>query len=123
MSDILKDAFKHHLWANLGILDACDGVADSVLDATVAGTYGTVRDTLVHLCAAEQRYLSHMTGGGDSPGPLAEGGFPGIDELRRQAEANGRALIDLAERAEANEVIRGEARGERYALPISIFFA
>ena len=123
MPDILEDAFKHHLWANLGILDACAGVGDEVLDASVSGTYGSVRDTLVHMAAAEARYVSHMKGVGDAAQPFAEGGYPGLPALKESLRASGEALIEMASRSGDNPALHGEARGEKYELRISIFFA
>jgi len=123
MSEILIDAFKHHLWANLALLDACEGLSDQVLDASAVGTYGSIRDTLAHLFAAEQRYLLHMAGRGQETGPLAEGSFPGVEELKNHAARNGEALIGRAGEADENRTIRGEVRGEKYAVPISVFFA
>ena len=122
MGDVLTTAFKHHLWANLRLLEACDGLGDEVLDTEMKGTYGTVRDTLVHLCAAEERYVSAMTGKMPAE-PIAEGTFPGIEELKRRAGSSGKALISMLEGDEAR-VIRGEhpTRG-KYAIPISIFLS
>lgn len=59
----LSDAFGHHVWATLQLLDTCDGLSAEQLDATVPGTYGTILDTLRHLVGADASYL-HVTSGG-----------------------------------------------------------
>ena len=123
MSEIFLDLYKHHLWANLSLLDACEQLPDEELDAGATGTYGAIRDTLVHLFAAEGRYLASMTGSGGAPDALKEGTFPGIAELKRRARASGEELIGLAEKVTSNEVIRVERGGQRFEIPISIFFA
>jgi hypothetical protein len=41
----LVDLFRHHLWANLRLLDSCEGLSDAQLDATVHGTFGSIRAT------------------------------------------------------------------------------
>ena len=123
MREILSEAFKHHLWANVNLLEVCERLPDQALDADATGTYGTIRDTLVHLFAAEERYLTAMTGRGGSEDPLKEGTFPGMSELRRRALATGEELIGLAENLASNEIIRGERDGRQYEIPISIFFA
>jgi uncharacterized damage-inducible protein DinB len=121
--EVLITAFKHHLWANLRLLEACDGIGDEVLDADLKGTYGSVRDTLLHLCGAEERYVSRITG--EVPAePIAEGNFPGIEELKMRAGGSGKALLAIVEGEEGDRVIRGEhpARG-KYAIPLSVFLA
>jgi uncharacterized damage-inducible protein DinB len=55
MNLLLATLFRHNRWANLRLLDTCAGLSDAQWQAGVLGTYGSVRDTLVHLLAAEQR--------------------------------------------------------------------
>ena len=123
MSEIFSDLYKHHLWANLNLLDACEQLPDEGLDVGATGTYGTIRDTLVHLFAAEGRYLAGMTGRGEAPDALKEGTFPGIAELKRHGRVSGEQLIALAGSMTSNDVINVERGGQRYEIPISIFFA
>jgi uncharacterized damage-inducible protein DinB len=63
MSTVSVEFFKHNLWANLRLLDACSTLGDEHLSASVPGTYGSVRDTLVHIFGAEGRYVSRITRG------------------------------------------------------------
>jgi len=123
MSEIFLDLYKHHLWANLALLDACEQLPEEGLDAGATGTYGAIRDTLVHLLAAEGRYLAGMTGREAAPDALKEGACPGIAELKRHARVSGEELIALARSVASNDVIKVERGGQRYEIPISIFFA
>ena len=123
MSDIFLDLYKHHLWANLALLDVCEQLPDEGLDAGATGTYGAIRDTLVHLFAAEGRYLAGMTRRDEAPDALKEGTFPGIAALKDRGRASGEELIALAQSAKSNEVIHVERGGQKYEIPISIFFA
>ena len=63
---LLADAFGHHVWATLAILDACQPLSDDQLATTVPGTYGTILDTLRHLVGADRSYL-FVLGGGQLP--------------------------------------------------------
>ena len=54
MSTGLPDFYTYNLWANLRVLDACAHLSDAQLDATTRGTFGSVRETLLHLFAAEE---------------------------------------------------------------------
>ena len=123
MSEVFIDLYKHHLWANQILLDTCQSLEDEALDATASGTYGNVRDTLVHLLAAESRYLGAMTGKGEPSGAPKEGSFPGIAELKRHATSQGEELLGLAERVVGNDTINVERGGRTFEIPLSIFFA
>jgi uncharacterized damage-inducible protein DinB len=123
LEPILAVLFRHNLWANQRTLDACAGVDDAVLNATVDGTYGTIRDTLVHLLAAESRYLGAFTG--EQPdSPLAETNpFPGFDALREYANASGEALIAEATSSPADRILTGTYRGQPYEMPAAVLFS
>ena len=62
MTTGLADFFTYNLWANLRLLDACAYLSDAQLDATTKGTFGSVRETLMHLFAAEEGYAQALTG-------------------------------------------------------------
>jgi uncharacterized damage-inducible protein DinB len=51
---LLADAFDHHVWATLTVLDACGSLTDEQLATTVPGTYGSILDTLRHLVGADR---------------------------------------------------------------------
>jgi uncharacterized damage-inducible protein DinB len=54
--------FEFNNWANRQIIEVCLKLSDEQLDAPPASaTYGSIRKTLVHLVAAQQRYLHHLT--------------------------------------------------------------
>jgi hypothetical protein len=61
MKPTLVELFHHNKWSNLRLLDACAQLNDEQLDASTKGTYGTIRDTLLHLFAAEERYVDLLT--------------------------------------------------------------
>ena len=91
----LADAFGHHVWATLRLLDACLPLDAEQLGTSVPGTYGSILDTLRHLVGADASYLSLLSGG-----LVAE-----IDEdrmdvagLRAVMEGNGPAWAALVAR-------------------------
>jgi uncharacterized damage-inducible protein DinB len=92
----LPDFFMYNLWANRRLLDACEQLSDAHLDATVKGTYGSIRQTLIHLIGAEEGYVRALTGTAPTPLLREFSTFPGFDELRRRAEQSGNALITFA---------------------------
>lgn len=61
MNRALLELYRHKTWATLRLIAFCEGLAGDHLDATIPGTYGTIRDTLRHLVASEEGYLSIVT--------------------------------------------------------------
>ncbi len=59
---LLADAFGHHIWATLRVLDACSALDDERLATIVPGTYGSVIDTLRHIVDGDVFYLDVLTG-------------------------------------------------------------
>src|SRR5216683_5557216 len=61
MTTALLELYRHKTWATLRLIEFCQGLSDEALDATTPGTFGTIRETLRHLVAAEEGYFSTVT--------------------------------------------------------------
>jgi uncharacterized damage-inducible protein DinB len=61
--DTLTTLFRHHQWANLRLFELCARLTPDQLDASIPGTYGSIRDTLQHIVTAEQSYFSRISTG------------------------------------------------------------
>src|SRR5712691_174266 len=59
----LDDAFAHHAWATLRLLDACAVLTPEQLATIVPGTYGSILATLRHLVGGDLSYLFVLTDG------------------------------------------------------------
>src|SRR3954449_2839278 len=85
---LLADAFAHHVWATLRIIDACEPLTPEELGTIVPGTYGTILDTLRHTVAADVSYATLFTTEG--PGEVDEE-HADLPTLRGATEATGGA--------------------------------
>jgi len=110
---------KHHRWANLTLIDACSVLPNAVLDASLPGAFGSVRDTLRHIVVNEGRYLASMPG----VPPLAvwpdQGEGLAFGDLRERAANGGDALIGVATTSVEDGVIHREWGGQIHAIPLS----
>lgn len=113
--DPLRDMFRHHAWATRTLIDYCEALPREQLEAAEPGTYGPILATLVHLVAADQRYLEHMTGE-KTAAPRREDTEPSLAELRTRFEAQGRQWEALLDRAAVLDVTM-PARGTWPAVP------
>ncbi len=94
MSGALLELYRHKTWATLRLIELCQSLADEDLDATIPGTFGTIRETLRHLVDAEEGYLRILTGKRMWQ-PLPEAGVP-LDELARRIREMGPRWETLA---------------------------
>lgn len=101
----LHALFGHHAWATRRLIDHCAALPPDRLEAAVPGTYGSVHATLVHLVAADQRYLEDMDG---QPAGIAisERGSHALAEVRAAAELQAARWIALVRRASELDVVR-----------------
>jgi uncharacterized damage-inducible protein DinB len=89
MSDsLLEDAFAHHVWATLRLVDACLPLSPEQLRTTVPGTYGSILETQRHLVGADSSYLFVTSG---ERTPLVDEDHMGLPELRAVMEGHGAA--------------------------------
>jgi uncharacterized damage-inducible protein DinB len=118
MGSILVEMFKHNVWANDVLMEACAALSDEQLDARVDGTYGNIGDTLAHIAGAQERYVAGLTGGQWQR--LEEEGLA-LREVRERLRQSSQALIDFAGQHTEDTVIHGVRRGEPFALLASVF--
>ncbi len=116
MTDALSELFKHNRWANLRLLDVCERLDNTQLERTVVGTYGSIRDTFLHLVAAEGRYVALLSDQVPDRTFGERTGFTNWDDLRERAQQSGEALIAIAEDFDAAHVLRGVRNGEPYVM-------
>jgi len=50
---LLTDAFEHHVWATLRLVDACLPLSPEQLGTAAPGTYGSILDTMRHLVGSD----------------------------------------------------------------------
>ena len=111
--------FRHNLWANVRLLDACVALDEQQMAATTAGTYGALYDTLEHIARAEQSYLSRLTGR-QPESPLRRGDNPDMATLRASVRQSGEGLIAFAAGTGPSNVVPMEWYGQRRQVPASL---
>jgi uncharacterized damage-inducible protein DinB len=62
-TSLLDDAFAHHVWATVRLIDTCLALTPDQLGTSVPGTYGSILDTMRHLVGADTSYLFVTSGG------------------------------------------------------------
>jgi uncharacterized damage-inducible protein DinB len=83
---LLEDAFGHHVWATLRLMDVCLELPPEQLDTTVPGTYGSILDTMRHLVGSDASYL--FVTSGERSARIDEDVMD-LQQLRDAMEVNG----------------------------------
>jgi uncharacterized damage-inducible protein DinB len=118
MDQLLVEAFRYNRWANLHLLDVCAQLTDEQLQLTAPGTYGTIAATLLHLLAAEQRYLRRLAG--TKPQISEREPAPALAVLRKHAAGSGDDLIEAAKRITPEDTIDEERGGVPMRLHLGV---
>jgi uncharacterized damage-inducible protein DinB len=89
---LLEDAFGHHVWATLRLLDVCLELSPDQLGTAVPGTYGSILETQRHLVGADASYLFVASGGRT---PQIDEDHLDLSALRVAMERHGPAWSSL----------------------------
>jgi len=121
-SSLLGDAFAHHVWATLKVIDVCLDLSPEQLETSVPGTYGSILDTLRHTVGADSSYLFVMSGGQT---PLIDEDRMDLAELRAATVSHGTAWASLlAQDLDPDQVLeRHRDDGSETHAPLSIRLA
>lgn len=91
----LQELFDYSYWANTRLFNVLAWVAPEQFTQTLGGSYGSIRNTLVHLLSAEAGWLERC--GGPKRGPrLNPADFPTLNSVIRtwdKVEVNMRRLL------------------------------
>ena len=89
---LLADAFAHHAWATLRLIDTCLSLSPRQQGTGVPGTYGSILETMRHLVGADSSYLFVLTGG---RAPVIDEDQMDLPALRTAMEGNAVAWSSL----------------------------
>jgi uncharacterized damage-inducible protein DinB len=87
------------------------------------GTFGSIRNTLVHIVGAQERVAAALAETGPVVVIRERGPFPGLAELREAARTSGEALVGLTARTNPGATVTTTWRGEAYTLPVWVLLA
>jgi uncharacterized damage-inducible protein DinB len=93
--EILRELFDYSQWANTKLFDVLASVRPEEFTQTLGGSYGSIRNTLVHVVSAEAGWTERC--GGPKRGPrLSPADFPTLNSVMRiynKIEVNTRRLL------------------------------
>jgi uncharacterized damage-inducible protein DinB len=124
MTHPMQDAFAHHNWATLRLIDTCLTLGPEQLETSAPGTYGSIIDTMRHLVAADSSYLFVCSRQTEDP-PIDDEETMDLAALREAIERFGprwTALLDRNPDPDA-VLVRHRPDGSETAAPLGIRLA
>jgi uncharacterized damage-inducible protein DinB len=121
-SPILADAFSHHVWASIQVLDACATLDEAQLATTVPGTYGSILATIRHLVDGDVFYLNVLHGGELEPFDKGSSDIPTMRAVMTAHDAAWQELI-AGDLDPATVVVEHEESGYETHAPLGIRLA
>lgn len=121
-TSVLTALFGHNAWANLKLLDFCEGLSAEQLDATAIGGFGSIRDTLRHIVGAEVSYVERVNGKLPAE-PLAPGQVASFAVLKDAVRWAGDELLQLALSARKGTSVRQRPPRQLIEYPLASLMA
>lgn len=118
MSENLIELFRYNVWATERLFDACEDLSVEQLDATADGTFGAVRDTLVHIVGAQERFAAALTETDQPSASRERRPYAGLADLRLAARASGEQLVEVARSTTDSATVQIIDRGTEYTMPV-----
>ena len=118
-ADTSTTLFRHHLWANLRLLERCAELTGEQLDASISGAYGSIHDTLQHIVRSELSYFSRISTGQPRRFP-ADAPPMTIAEMIESARASGAGFIEWAPKVQAGDTVQIDWDGTPREVPKTI---
>ena len=119
---LLEDAFGHHVWATIRLIDACLALDEGQLNTTVIGTFGSIIDTMRHLVGADAAYLYVLTAGRVSQIDEESMGLPALRDAMTRHGIEWAELIS-GELDPATDVVRLRDDGSESHAPLGVRLA
>jgi uncharacterized damage-inducible protein DinB len=116
-----RTLINYTYWARDRVLAAADALSTEQFTQGVNSSFGSVRDTLVHVLSAETAWLSRWKGEGLS-GPLTADAFPDLASIKKawsDEEGKMRSFFETVDEAKLQSVIHYKAfNGQPFSNPL-----
>ena len=118
-TDTLTTICRHHIWANVQLLEACAKLTPEQLDTTMVGAFGSIKVTLQHIVMSEKSYVTRIKTGkrydrSQDPAELS------LAEMLDSARATGADLMAYVPKVQTEDAVEVDWDGTPRMVPKTI---
>ena len=117
----LIEFFHYNHWANQELLHICINLSNEIITASIPGTYGSIRDTFIHILKAEISFLKRIHGTYPEPDFNWEEN-PGLSQMMAYEKTLHETLLDSLERVPATQNVHEEGDGWTFDYQARLIF-
>lgn len=105
--DEIQELFEYNRWANERILDAVSNLSEDEFTRDLGSSFASIRDSLVHVLAADWIWLSRWNGVSPSELPVGwkESGFGELRERMEEVEAGRSEFLGKLDEGDLDRVV------------------
>ncbi len=114
----LKVLYNYSHWANGKLFDVIAQLPEEAFTREVAGSFGSIRNTMVHILSAEWGWMSRC-GGPARPNKLAADDFPTLQSLRdtfNKVRGHMQSFLDTLQDEDLARIIKLSGKRRRDSL-------
>ena len=113
--------FQYNHWANQELMGVCINLRDEIITASIPGSYGSIRDTFIHILKAEMGFLKRIHGTYPKPDFKWEAD-PTLTQLMAYETVLYEALLDTLQRVPATQNVHEEGNGWTFDYQARLIF-
>lgn len=121
LEQTMIEFFQYNHWANQELMGICEKLSDEIITAGIPGTYGSIRDTFVHLLKAEISFLKRIHGAYPEPGFKWDEN-PSLSQMMAYETILHEALLDTLQHIPATRNVHEEGNGWTFDYQARLIF-
>ena len=118
----LEVLYDYDNWANRKLFQVISGLAPQHFTQTVAGSDGSIRNTMVHAVSAKWGWLSRCGGGPERGSALKPADYPAVESLMETCSKVEVYVCEFLSRLKDDDLDRSvefvNSRGEKRSMPL-----
>ncbi|MFK7849286.1 MAG: DinB family protein, partial [Rhodothermales bacterium] len=101
----LKELYSYSFWSNRKLFDVIDQFTEEEFTREIAGSYASVRNTLIHMLSAEWGWLDRC--GGHLRGPSLKGeDYASLDEVKAAFKKVESYITEFLNELQESDLVR-----------------
>jgi uncharacterized damage-inducible protein DinB len=121
LEPIMIEFFQYNHWANQVLMGICINLSDEIITTSIPGSYGSIRETFIHILKAETSFLKRIDGAYPEPDFKWEDN-PSLSQMVSYEASLSEALLDTLQRVPATQNVHEVGNGWTFDYQARLIF-